>query len=139
MSRIYVGSFVTVTSNSMGIGSLSTISADKKTVEVTYFHSINKQTSDWFSILDIKSVVLEHQSRCYYYDVEKDEWKMGRALRKLDDEYEVDFPDTYSRYISQKDLFVRCADSTTNPMEVLSILGQETSFFIRDAIHFYRC
>ncbi|MFS0840412.1 protein DpdE [Paenibacillus sp. 1P03SA] len=129
MSRIYVGSFVKVTSNSMGIGSLSAISADKKTAEVTYFHSINKQTSDWFSVLDIQSVVLEHQTRCYYYDVEKEEWKMGRALRKLNDEYEVDFPDTYSRYIPQEDLFVRCADSTTNPMEVLSILGQETSFF----------
>ncbi|MFF2091280.1 protein DpdE [Paenibacillus sp. NPDC058174] len=129
MSKIYVGSFVKVNSNFMGIGKLCAISTDKKTVEVTYFHSINKQTSAWFPVLDIQSVALEHQTRCYYYDTEKEEWKMGRALRKIDDEYEVDFPDTFSTYIPENELNVRCAESTSNPMEVLSILGQETSFF----------
>lgn len=129
MAKIYVGSFVKVTSNAMGIGKICAISTDRKTVEVTYFHSINKQVSGWFPAQDIQLVVLEHQTRCYYYDTEKEEWKMGRALRKFDDDYEVDFPNTDSRYISQKELFVRCAFSLPDPMEVLSTLGQETAFF----------
>lgn len=113
----------------MGIGKLTSYSQENKLAEVTYFHSINKQEVLIHPLTDIERVTLDHQTRCYYYDEEKEEWKMGRVLRILDNEYEVDFPDTFSAYIPENKLNVRCADSTTNPMEVLSILGQETSFF----------
>lgn len=129
MSRIYIGSFVRVISNSKGIGKLTSISHDKKMVEVTYFHSIHKQETCSYPFGSIKAVELEHQTRCYYYIPEEDRWIMGRALRLIEQAYEVDFPDLFSVYIPQENLFVRCNDSLPNPTDVLSILGQETAYF----------
>ncbi|MCW3795388.1 protein DpdE [Paenibacillus sp. LS1] len=128
MNTLEIGSFVQVLSNNKGIGKLKSILVGNM-AEVTYFHSISDQETNIYSINDIKKVVLQHQSRCYFYQLDEDQWVMGRALRKIGNEYEVDFPDRFSMYISQNELYVRCEDSLPHPTEVLSILGQETAFF----------
>ncbi|WP_183192255.1 protein DpdE [Brevibacillus fluminis] len=127
--NIPVGSFVTVLSNSRGIGKLTSISPDKQFAQVTYFHSIHKQETLTYPVKEVKATVLKSQTRCYYYFAKEERWIMGRALRVIDREYEVDFPDTFSKYIPEKDLLVRCEDSVPIPTDVLSILGQETAFF----------
>ncbi|WP_438447075.1 protein DpdE [Gorillibacterium sp. sgz5001074] len=135
MGKIYIGSFVKSKSDGKGVGKLTSISDNTKSVEVTYFHSIHEQEKVSYPMSDISEVILQHQTRCYYYIEENDQWVMGRALRLVDQEYEVDFPDRYSMYIAPKDLFVRCDESLPNPTDVLSILGQETAYFhIRRAV-----
>lgn len=128
MINLEIGSFVEVSSNNKGIGKLTSILSENS-VEVTYFYSISNQETITCLLDEIKQVSLQHQSRCYYYQMDQEEWVMGRVLRQIGTEYEVDFPDLISRYIKQKDLYVRCNESFPNPADVLSILGQETAFF----------
>lgn len=128
MINLEIGSFVKVLSNNKGIGKLTSILSENN-AEVTYFYSIFDQETIRCSLEEVKQASLQHQTRCYYYQTDQEQWTMGRALRQIGMEYEVDFPDLFSKYISQKDLYVRCDDSLPNPTDVLSILGQETAYF----------
>ncbi|WP_353752356.1 protein DpdE, partial [Peribacillus frigoritolerans] len=47
----------------------------------------------------------------------------------LEKQYEVDFPDTYSIYINEEHLYVRCYSPINNPSDVLKLRGHETAYF----------
>lgn len=124
---IVMGSFVKCLSNDLGIAKVLDIYGESCKIE--YFKSIADREQFTVSIFDLQKAKIYEQTRCYYFNEELQRWQIGRIRRMVDGQYEVDFPDCFSIYLEEKDLFVRCDTPIENPNEVLKLRGHETAFF----------
>lgn len=127
-TTLKIGCFVKALGNSLGLGKVVDIISDDEVI-VEYFHSLARRTRQTLSMSSLVRYQLERQTRCYIWSNEHERWLMGRIVNSDRDQYEVDFPDKQSHYISQEDIYVRCDTPIEDPMEVLTLKGHETAFF----------
>ncbi|MBD3921004.1 hypothetical protein H8B09_19720 [Paenibacillus sp. PR3] len=123
------GSFVYIDNNQQRIAKL--ISVEGLLAEIEHFYSIDRIENETVLATTLVKAKLERQTRCYYYDENVNRWLMGRIMRKMGRLYEVDFPDSDSRYLDQKEIYVRKVGTRVDPVEVISAKGIETAFFYR--------
>lgn len=124
---IAIGSFAEYKKNNLGIGKVVGIQGESVTIE--YFKSIAVREHIIADISDIKKRKLHEQTRCYFYNETVQRWEIGRIRNYLDRQYEVDFPDTYSVYINEEYIYVRCNTPINDPSDVLKLRGHETAYF----------
>lgn len=105
------------------------IDINNKLIKVQFFYSLSKQMCEWIPAKYLTKINIDRQTRCYYYSSEQQRWMMGRIIKKVGQEYEVEFPDKHSTYLDEGELFVRVNEPIENPMEILEVHGQETTFF----------
>lgn len=126
MTNKAIGRFI-IARNNMGIGKV--IGQFEEMVTVEYFISIENRKHLNIALSEIQFVKPDIQTRCYYWDSNKNRWIIGRITGFDGAEYQVDFPDSYSNYIDSENLFVRCSLPIEDPMEILINKGHETAFF----------
>lgn len=124
--RVDLQSFVTV-GHGNDVGKL--VKHEGKMAYVEIYHSIANRPQVMVSSEQIQPTEIKRQTRCYYFSEQHERWIMGRIKKKVDDEYEVEFPDQHSEYIHESKLYVRSNRPIDDPMEVLEERGHETAFF----------
>jgi ATP-dependent helicase HepA len=127
MLKVKNGDFVEYKRNKLGISKV--VEIKKNYVEIEYFKSIADRIKITAKTADIKKIKLQDQTRCYYFNEKIQSWQIGRIRSFVEGQYEVDFPDVFSAYLDEKDIFVRCNLSIGDPSEVLKLKGHETAFF----------
>jgi ATP-dependent helicase HepA len=113
--------------DSRGLGKVVEEEADRVTIE--YFISAWRQERVVHERSHVIHVHLTKQTRCYVFSEDDQRWHMGRIGEHDGAEYEINLPDRTSIYVSEAEVYVRCALLPEDPTETLRILGHETAIF----------
>lgn len=127
-----IGCFINTFDDSY-LGKIINISGN--IVEVEFFHSITNSLNKTYRLNEIKRAKLWDHTRVYIPLV-NNMWRIGRVInhqREINVDgtitYEIQFPNNDFEYFNEKDLYVRCLNSKTEPSDVLAYGGMETQFF----------
>ncbi|RKH43184.1 helix-turn-helix domain-containing protein [Corallococcus sp. AB050B] len=125
-----VGAFAIAPKHGGGIGKV--VEFDGQTVTLEYFVHPGDMPRER-RVLPLSEVeppsLIAPQTRCYFRLGEDAPWQVGRVLRKVGDEFEVDLPNGNARYIPEPLLYLRCDKPIEDPIEVLKLKAHETPFF----------
>lgn len=134
-----MNSFVSSSENNLEIGKLVETVGDVAVVE--YFRSTSERVSRKVSLKSIRPITLHKQTRCYLWSEENQFWQAGRigGRDELDHTYEVNFPNNRARYVSEREIYVRCNLPIDDPIETLILKSHETPFFHDRRFAFVQC
>ncbi|MGK0189524.1 MAG: ATP-dependent helicase HepA [Verrucomicrobiales bacterium] len=125
-----VGCFVRSESHSK-LGIAKVVALNTVTAKIEYFDTpitIDRFTKS-VSVASLSPVVLQRQTRVYFYDAQAGFWRMGRVRDHIDDMIFVDLPNKKSASISQTETFVRWDRPLEDPWAYLEGRLTETPFF----------
>lgn len=133
------GLLIRSSENSLGTGKLIEVHGDEAVVE--YFKSVSERIKKTVRRASLKRVTLHSQTRCYLWSAEHQFWQAGRIGEKdeSDNTYEVNLPNNRARYVSEKDIYVRCSLPIDDPTETLVLKSHETPFFHDRRFAFVQC
>jgi len=133
-----LGFLVRSNNNDLGIGKI--IAIDSASAEIEYFSSVGGRIMEKVQPENIHRVKLESQTRCYLYRKENNSWQIGR-IKSWDEEkrkYEIHLPDSKVNFAPESDIYVRCNLPIEDPIEILSMKGQETPYFHKHRSRFLK-
>lgn len=133
------GFLICSSDNSLGTGKLLEVRGDEADVE--YFKSVGERIKKTVRSTSLKRVALHSQTRCYLWSEEHQFWQAGRIGGKdeTDNTYEVNLPNNRARYVSEKEIYVRCNLPIDDPIETLVLKSHETPFFHDRRFAFVQC
>ena len=121
------GSFVCVVDGRRGIGKLRNITDDKALI--AFFRGPQHIEEVTVARNSVRAVQAARETRCYVERHARGGWEVGRIGRCAEGEYEVHWPDQYSEYVPETDLYVRSSDPQVSAAVLLAARAHETGFF----------
>lgn len=106
------------------------LEVDGEKARVEFFHSVAERTSEWVSISNISRIELPRETRVFL-ELSSGHWRVGRVIAQLSEPeeatlYDVRFPNSQDKEVSEIDLFVRCMDARADPALALAFGCAET-------------
>jgi ATP-dependent helicase HepA len=134
-----VGKFVN-TPDKFWIGRLTEI-VDGNIAKVRFTSSPGKFFERRYPLRELKSAILDPQSRVTVWNDEVGGWSYGRVLGHAinpDDgsiEYDIQFPNNRYQLINEKDLEIRCFSADLDPADFFANRSLETQYFHDHRFH----
>ena len=125
-----------IADNDLGIGKCIEVSEQHATVE--YFDTVADTEMRTVPIDKLTAVRLTNQTRCYIYDLDVEQWAMGRIRRLRGGDRIIELPDQEVTNVDNQHLYVRWARPVKDPTETLQQKSQETVFFRNQRLPFVR-
>lgn len=129
---LIAGCFVTVKSNSWGIGKLLRMDPSRHEAEVEYFDSpitVQRPTVKC-EITNLQLVgQLNPETRVYFYDQKAALWRMGRISGHVDIYCFIALPNKEQVKLPQEEVFVRWHVPLADPTDHLKAMLTETPYF----------